>query len=96
MSHCPNRYSLYLPSHRGRKSVFVACILRVLYTAILPFSLGIAAGGAICLTGVIICRFTGPWFSGSEKEGGGSNSRNGRTQNRKYAWYALPITSLYE
>lgn len=85
MSHCPNRYSLYLPSHPGRKSVSVARIIRVLYTASLPFSLGIAAGGVICLTGVIICRFTGPWFSGSEKEGGDSNSRNGRTQNRKYA-----------
>ncbi|KNG91151.1 hypothetical protein ANOM_000592 [Aspergillus nomiae NRRL 13137] len=75
--HCSDRYS-YLRNSNGHHRTPIVDILRVFYPAILPFVLGVVAGGAICLIGVMVRRSAAYWSCEKEGEGGqeGAGDRN--------------------
>ncbi|KAE8418651.1 hypothetical protein BDV36DRAFT_154652 [Aspergillus pseudocaelatus] len=76
-SPCSDRYS-YVPSSHRPSRVPIVDILRVFYPAILPFLLGVVAGGAICLIGVMVRKSAAYWSCGKGCERGreGSGARN--------------------
>lgn len=76
-SHCSDGYS-YVTSSHGHSRVPIVDILRVFYPAILPFLLGVVAGGAICLIGVMVRKSAAYWSCGKRCERGreGPETRN--------------------
>ncbi|KAE8142891.1 hypothetical protein BDV38DRAFT_94874 [Aspergillus pseudotamarii] len=72
-SHCSDRYP-YPPSSHGHSRVPIVDILRVFYPAILPFLLGVMAGGAICLIGVMVRKSAAYWSCGKRCERGRESS----------------------
>ncbi|KAE8371311.1 hypothetical protein BDV26DRAFT_276353 [Aspergillus bertholletiae] len=74
-SHCSDQSS-YLPSSYRQGRVPLVDILRVFYPAIFPFLLGVVAGGAICLIGVMVRRSAAyrSCVQGMESEQEGSDS----------------------
>ncbi|KAE8332525.1 hypothetical protein BDV39DRAFT_200145 [Aspergillus sergii] len=75
--HCSERHS-YPPSSYEQSRLPIVDILRVFYPAILPFVLGVVAGGAFCLVGVMVRRSAAYWSCGNmcEREQGGSGTPN--------------------
>ncbi|EIT75512.1 hypothetical protein AO1008_03716 [Aspergillus oryzae 100-8] len=65
--HCSERHS-YPPSSYEHSRVHIVDILRVFYPAILPFLLGVVAGGAICLIGIMVRRSAAYWSCGKRRE----------------------------
>ncbi|OGM48002.1 hypothetical protein ABOM_002746 [Aspergillus bombycis] len=72
-AHCSDRYS-YLRTSHGHHRTPLVDTLRVFYPAILPFCLGVVAGGAICLIGVMVRKSAAYWSCGKRCERGRERS----------------------
>ncbi|KAB8235681.1 uncharacterized protein BDW43DRAFT_269422 [Aspergillus alliaceus] len=75
-SHRAHQYSCQLHSHR-QKSMLIVDFMRLIYPAILPFLLGVMAGGITCIIGVMVSKSVTYWSSRRERGGSDGEIENG-------------------